>query len=84
VKYRPPAASATVSKTAGTTIFFFMAALAHRLKMFHGTVDEAVAGGETTGIVGIDGAELPTLPVMGDTLVVGCTGVGLIPRLPIW
>jgi hypothetical protein len=84
VKYRPPAASATVSKTAGTTTFFFMAALAHRLKMFHGTVDEAVAGDETMGIVGIDGAERPTPPVMGDTLVVGSGSVGLVPRLPIW
>jgi hypothetical protein len=52
--------------------------------MFYGTVDEAVAGGDTTGIVGIDGAELPTLPVMGNTLVVGSGSVGLIPRLPIW
>jgi hypothetical protein len=46
--------------------------------------DEAVAGGETVGIVGIDGAELPTLLVMGDTLVVGSAVGGLTPRLPIW
>ena len=46
-------------------------------------VVEAVAGGETVGIVGIDGVELPTLPVMGDTLVVGIADVGLTPRLPI-
>jgi hypothetical protein len=46
-------------------------------------VDEAVAGGETVGIVGIDGAALPTLAVMGDTLVVGIADVGLTPRLPI-
>jgi hypothetical protein len=57
-------------------------------KWFHGIVldvaDEAVAGGETVGIVGIDGAELPTLLVMGDTLVVGSDVGGLTPRLPIW
>jgi len=53
-------------------------------KMFQGiVVDEAVDGGETVGIVGIDGAELPTLPVMGDTLVVGTAGAALTPRLPI-
>ena len=46
-------------------------------------VVEAVAGGETVGIVGIDGAALPTLPVMGNTLVVGTAVVGLTPRLPI-
>ena len=44
--------------------------------------DEAVAGDETVGIVGTDGAELPTLPVMGDTFVVGTAAVGLTPRLP--
>jgi hypothetical protein len=57
-------------------------------KMFQGmvlaVVDEAVAGGETVGIVGNDGAELPTLPVMGDTVVVGSADGGLTPRLPIW
>ena len=56
--------------------------------MFHGivlvVVDEAVAGGETVGIVGIDGAGLPTLPVMGNTVVVGSAVGGLTPRLPIW
>jgi hypothetical protein len=52
--------------------------------MFHGIVDEAVAGDETVGIVGIDGAELPTPAVMGDTLVVGTADGGLTPRLPIW
>ena len=56
--------------------------------MFHGivpaVVDEAVAGGETVGIVGIDGAELPTLLVMGDTVAVGTADGGLTPRLPIW
>jgi hypothetical protein len=55
--------------------------------MFHGivvvVVDEAVAGGETVGIVGIDGAKLPTLPVVGNTLVVGTAGAALTPRLPI-
>jgi hypothetical protein len=49
--------------------------------MFHGIVDEAVTGDETVGIVGIDGAELPTLPVMGDTFVVGTAAVGLTPGL---
>jgi len=38
---------------------------------------------ETAGIVGTDGAELPTLPVTGDTFVVGTAAVGLTPRLPI-
>ncbi len=55
--------------------------------MFHGivvvAVDEAVDKDETAGIVGTDGAELPTLPVIGDTLVVGTAAVGLTPRLPI-
>jgi hypothetical protein len=55
--------------------------------MFHGivvvVVDEAVAGGETVGIVGMDGAELPTRPVVGNTLVVGTAGAALTPRLPI-
>ncbi|SHI16704.1 hypothetical protein [Bradyrhizobium erythrophlei] len=35
------------------------------------------------GIVGTDGAGLPTLPVMGNTLVVGSADEGLTPRLPI-
>jgi hypothetical protein len=56
-------------------------------KWFQGIVlvvaDEAVAGGETVGIVGIDGAALPTLPVMGNTLVVGTTCAALTPRLLI-
>jgi hypothetical protein len=42
-----------------------------------------VAGAETAGTVGTDGAELPTLPVMGDTVVVGSVDEGLTPRLPI-
>jgi hypothetical protein len=46
-------------------------------------VVEAVAGGETVGTVGIDGAELPTLPVMGDRLGVGTTCAALTPRLLI-
>ena len=50
--------------------------------MFHGIV-LAVDGGETAGIVGTDGAELPTLAVVGDTLVVGTADGGLTPRLPI-
>jgi hypothetical protein len=50
-------------------------------KVFHGIA--LVAEGETVGIVGIDGAGLPKLPVMGDTLVVGAAVVGLTPRLPI-
>jgi hypothetical protein len=49
--------------------------------MLHGIA--LVAGGETVGTVGIDGAGLPTLPVMGDTLVVGTAVRGLTPRLPI-
>jgi hypothetical protein len=46
-------------------------------------VDEAVDGDETAGIIGNDGAELPTLAVVGDTLVVGTAAGGLTPRLPI-
>jgi hypothetical protein len=42
-----------------------------------------VAGAETAGIAGTDGAELPTLPVMGDTFAVGSVDEGLTPRLPI-
>ena len=49
--------------------------------MFQGVVPGV--GDETPGIVGTDGAELPTLPVMGDTVVVGAAVVGLTPRLPI-
>jgi hypothetical protein len=37
------------------------------------------AYGGATGIVGID----PTLPGVGDTLVVGTDVAGLTPRLPI-
>jgi hypothetical protein len=58
-----------------------MTALSQIKKLLHGVV--LVAGGETLGIVGIDGAELPTLPVIGDTLVVGAAVTGLTPRLPI-
>jgi hypothetical protein len=43
----------------------------------------AVDGGETAGIVGTDGAELPTPAAVGDTLVVGTADGGLTPRLPI-
>ncbi len=46
-------------------------------------MDEAVDGDETAGIVGTNGAELPTLAVVGDTLVVGTAAGGLTPRLPI-
>jgi hypothetical protein len=67
---------------AGITTLFFMTALSLIKKLLHGIV--VVAGGETVGIVGIDGAELPTLPVMGDTVVVGNVFGGLTPRLPIW
>jgi len=52
-------------------------------KLIHGivlvVVDEAVAGDETAGIVGTDGAA----PTVGDTLVVGTAGAALTPRLPI-
>ena len=43
----------------------------------------AVDGGETAGIVGTDGAELPTPAAVGDTLVVGTADGGLTLRLPI-
>ena len=52
-------------------------------KLIHGivlvVVDEAVAGGETVGIVGTDSVA----PTVGDTLVVGTAGAALTPRLPI-
>jgi len=48
--------------------------------LFQGVVP--VAGVETAGIVGAV-AELPTLPVIGDTVVVGSVDEGLTPRLPI-
>jgi len=52
-------------------------------KLFQGivlaVVDEAVAGVETVGIVGIDGAA----PTVGNTLVVVTAGAALTPRLPI-
>ena len=80
MKYnKPPPTIAAISKAVGITTFFFMAAFAHREKMFHGIV-VAVDGGETAGT---DGAELPTLAVVGDTLVVGTADGGLTPRLPI-
>ena len=46
------------------------------------------AGGDvgdvTVGVVtATGGAELPTLPVMGNTLMVGTAGTELTPRLPI-
>ena len=46
-------------------------------------VDEVGEAGVTVGIVGSVGAELPTLPVMGATVVVGTGVAGLTPRLPI-
>ena len=45
--------------------------------------DETVDGDETVGIVGTNGVELPTLPVMGNTPSVGIIGAELTPRLPI-
>jgi hypothetical protein len=50
-------------------------------KLIHGIV--LVAESETAGIVGFDGAGLPTLPVIGDTLVVGAAVGELTPKLPI-
>jgi hypothetical protein len=46
-------------------------------------MDEAVDGDGTAGIIGTNGTELPTLGVVGDTLVVGTAAGGLTPRLPI-
>jgi hypothetical protein len=47
--------------------------------------DKAVAGDVTVGVVIAipGGTELPTLPVMGSTLMVGTAGTELTPRLPI-
>jgi hypothetical protein len=42
-----------------------------------------LVAGEAVGIVGSDGAELPTLPVMGNTLGSGTGGVEPTPRLAI-
>jgi hypothetical protein len=39
--------------------------------------------GDTGAIVGSDGAELPTLPVMGNTFGTGTAGAEPTPRLPI-
>jgi hypothetical protein len=49
--------------------------------MFYGIV--LVVVDETAGIVGIDGAALPTLAVVGAELGVGTAVTGLTPRLPI-
>jgi hypothetical protein len=46
-------------------------------------VDEAMGGGATMGIVGINGVELPTVPTVGNTLIVGTAAAELTPRLPI-
>lgn len=50
-------------------------------------VDKTVAGDVVDGTVGVvtatGGVELPTLPVMGNTLMVGTAGTELTPRLPI-
>ena len=42
-------------------------------------------GGEnaTVGMVGTNGAELPTAPTVGNTLIVGTAAAELTPRLPI-
>ena len=49
--------------------------------------DRTVAGDVGDVTVGVvtatGGAELPTLPVMGNTLMVGTAGTELTPRLPI-
>jgi hypothetical protein len=42
-------------------------------------VDETAGGDVTAGIVGID----PTVPMVGDTLIIGTEVAGLTPRLPI-
>jgi hypothetical protein len=51
--------------------------------LFHGivlgVVEETVGGDATMGIVGAD----PTLPIMGDTFVVGTAAAELTPRLPV-
>jgi hypothetical protein len=41
------------------------------------------SGDETVGIVGIDGTKLPTLPVMGNTPIIGTAAAELTPRLLI-
>ena len=50
-------------------------------------VDKTVPGDVGAATVRVDtatgGAKLPTLPVMGNTLVVGSADEGLTPRLPI-
>jgi len=46
-------------------------------------VDETRAGDATVGIVGTNGAELPTAPTVGNTFIVGTAAAELTPRLPI-
>jgi hypothetical protein len=46
-------------------------------------VDEAGDGDATVGIVATNGAELPTAPTVGNTLVVGTAAAELTPRLLI-
>jgi len=45
--------------------------------------DETAVGDITVGINGSSGAELPTLPMMGNTLIVGTAAIELTPRLLI-
>jgi hypothetical protein len=45
-------------------------------------VDETVAGEVTMGMVGINGVS-PTVPAVGDTVIVGTAAAELTPRLPI-
>jgi hypothetical protein len=46
-------------------------------------VKGAGAGDATVGTVGTNGAELPTAPTVGNTLIVGTAAAELTPRLPI-
>jgi len=50
---------------------------------FDGTSADETSGDETAGIVGIDGTKLPTLPVMGNTPIIGTAAAELTPRLLI-
>ena len=53
------------------------------VKLVPAVVDGAGDGDATVGKVGTNGAELPTAPTVGNTLIVGTAAEELTPRLPI-
>jgi hypothetical protein len=53
-------------------------------KQVFAAVDETMAGDATVGIVGTNGAALPTAPTVGDTLIIGTAAAELTPRLLLY